>query len=1061
MAKSKKVNSSKLSRHNVKSLFDPYEIRYERKNKINQEVYPNLRRYFEKGNDLMEDIDEELNQLILYREDNEESKILVNNLISKLKKLLENAGNNIYTLEFTANGLKTGIPINENTIKDIIQKLLYGINNEFDDYSGGSDNIKSFDISDIYNPSIVETKTIRNKSGGFFPYNNITEIDLSKYQIYKKSNSKSNLMSQDHCLIYAFKQSNLLTDKELESIKNFLTGANFPHDKLQLIAEKLSCTILLKKFMDPKYKTYTYKCKSSESRFEIKLGIYLDHYFINDIIPVHKFYIKNRELLKDNPKRFQAYKKSGTKYSYNNNYLNDAITIIRLIHETNGFEKLIFEDNLLKIDYNKLNKKYQSFELLESDCVLIDQMSEKGSRVFGEIIHADFETTTDKEGHKAFCVCFRMESKPNISHKLFNTDEESLAKEFLNKISQQQIKREIIVNGITKTELVAPIIYFHNMKYDYQFIYKYLYIVSTVERNNQLYEINAYYYGKEIIIRDSYKMISLPLSKFTKTFNLSSKKEAMPYDLYNYENIRKEYLTLEDINRHYILKKKNVSIKSRLELDIEKKQLLNNLKELNLIDGEKWNHKEYALFYCDQDVKTQMLGMMTQRKWVKESLKLDIYNYLTSASLADDYFIGEGCYEGVIPLTGSIRSFVQNFTVGGRVMCKDNKKIHVQEPVEDFDGVSLYPSAMARIPGFAKGVCKILKENELNLDWLNNNSDYYMVEIKIKSLKYELDTPTFSYKNKNGIRIWENKVPEESVYLDKIGLEDAINFHGIDFDIIKGIYWNEGFNDEIVKVIKKVFNIRNKLKKEGNPLESVYKLIMNSAYGKTIMKESPTTIEYIKVKDFDKYLSKNYNLIQSYSKINDLNYKIVRYQSIYKHINRAHCGVIILSMSKRIMNEVAYCAKLINCPIYYCDTDSIHIPRNKVKELEEKFKEIYGRNLIGKGLGQFHGDFQFDGMKDIYAVESVFIDKKVYCDKIRGIDNEGNEQFSYHFRLKGVSAKSIQYVCDKEFNGNMIDLYNSGKEIKFNLLADNQIKFEYKKYGGVLSRKEFIRKVKF
>ena len=45
----------------------------------------------------------------------------------------------------------------------------------------------------------------------------------------------------------------------------------------------------------------------------------------------------------------------------------------------------------------------------------------------------------------------------------------------------------------------------------------------------------------------------------------------------------------------------------------------------------------------------------------------------------------------------------------------------------------------------------------------------------------------------------------------------------------------------------------------------------------------------------------------------------------YYHINYVHCGVEILSMSKRIMNKVFSSASDIDVKIYYPDTDSIHL----------------------------------------------------------------------------------------------------------------------------------------
>lgn len=41
-------------------------------------------------------------------------------------------------------------------------------------------------------------------------------------------------------------------------------------------------------------------------------------------------------------------------------------------------------------------------------------------------------------------------------------------------------------------------------------------------------------------------------------------------------------------------------------------------------------------------------------------------------------------------------------------MSRDNKKWNIKGKIEDFDAVSLYPSAMNELPGFLKGKAKIL-----------------------------------------------------------------------------------------------------------------------------------------------------------------------------------------------------------------------------------------------------------------------------------------------------------------------------------------------------------------
>ena len=85
------------------------------------------------------------------------------------------------------------------------------------------------------------------------------------------------------------------------------------------------------------------------------------------------------------------------------------------------------------------------------------------------------------------------------------------------------------------------------------------------------------------------------------------------------------------------------------------------------------------------------------------------------------------------------------------------------------------------------------------------------------------------------------------------------------------------------------------------------------------------------------------------------------------HCNYCHCGVEILSMSTRIMNEVMCSAKDWDLRIFYQDTDSMHMNYDELEILTKEFKATYGRELVGKNMGQFHIDFEMDGVVDIYT----------------------------------------------------------------------------------------------
>ena len=178
----------------------------------------------------------------------------------------------------------------------------------------------------------------------------------------------------------------------------------------------------------------------------------------------------------------------------------------------------------------------------------------------------------------------------------------------------------------------------------------------------------------------------------------------------------------------------------------------------------------------------------------------------------------------------------------------------------------------------------------------------------------------------------------EIVFIDKTGLEDAINFRNITFEIIDGYYFDEGHNENINKTIKHLYSKRIELKKMKNPAQIVIKELMNSMYGKTILKPIQTETIVKTSKDYEKYISFNYNFIESSIKVGD-RYYIKKIKSVLNHFNYVHCGVEILSMSKRVMNEVMVLADDNKLNIWYQDTDSMHINYEEVETLAKLFKE--------------------------------------------------------------------------------------------------------------------------
>ena len=63
----------------------------------------------------------------------------------------------------------------------------------------------------------------------------------------------------------------------------------------------------------------------------------------------------------------------------------------------------------------------------------------------------------------------------------------------------------------------------------------------------------------------------------------------------------------------------------------------------------------------------------------------------------------------------------------------------------------------------------------------------------------------------------EKNITAEAVYIDKTGLEDAIAFQEIEFEILDGYYFNEGHTSTIQGAIRHLYSLRRELKKTKNP----------------------------------------------------------------------------------------------------------------------------------------------------------------------------------------------------------------------------------------------------
>ena len=153
-----------------------------------------------------------------------------------------------------------------------------------------------------------------------------------------------------------------------------------------------------------------------------------------------------------------------------------------------------------------------------------------------------------------------------------------------------------------------------------------------------------------------------------------------------------------------------------------------------------------------------------------------------------------------------------------------NQPVRTNEKLADFDGVSLYPSSMARIPGYLLGPPKVWHKG---VDV--RKVDGYFLKIKVHSVGRKFRFPLVRLKEEGGGNLWTNDLEGHEVIVDRFTLEDLVNHGKVKYSILQGYYFDEGRNDRVNEVIKTMFNTRLRYKKEGNPLQLVIKLNLDAA----------------------------------------------------------------------------------------------------------------------------------------------------------------------------------------------------------------------------------------
>jgi hypothetical protein len=571
-----------------------------------------------------------------------------------------------------------------------------------------------------------------------------------------------------------------------------------------------------------------------------------------------------------------------------------------------------------------------------------------------------------------------------------------------------------------------------------------------------------------IKVRDSMKILKGSLKALPETLSIKgyAKKEAINYNYYTVGNMNK--YNRVDVDEYQTgMSKSNVE---KFQSILKGSLTRNNPYDYRPSpeDGDDLNgwfnpflyYSEYLIYdvkvldICVKKYREMIYGMTENNQLERlvadgDELKgdgegLDVCSILTTASLADTMVRMAGCYDGLYAVKRTLREFIQLSVKGGRVYVNPQ---YASEPIlddiQDFDGVSQYPSAIVRMCrdyGLPQGESATAPKDWKYEDYQSPEVSWYVCQIKITKIKKRIQIPCISVKNKN-ICEYVNDLPEGKPIItgvNKIDLEDYIKYQHIEFEILSGVFWktSNGVNRKLGLLMERLHEWRKTAKADNNDsLSSIIKDVMNTIFGKTIAKKSNIKTVFKRKKDTDEFYIANFGLIESAEPILDVNGNVIQTKFKVKTCDDSltlnFVGSMCLSMARRMSNEVFNIADDLNMPIFYTDTDSCHLLGRDIPRLEAEYKSRFGRDLVDDNkLGCFHSDFKLtyktldkDGKqllndygngkvkkcKDVRSLFFCSMGSKVYLDILEGIDGGGKKRFGIHFKCKGITQDGINY----------------------------------------------------
>jgi DNA polymerase type B, organellar and viral len=444
-------------------------------------------------------------------------------------------------------------------------------------------------------------------------------------------------------------------------------------------------------------------------------------------------------------------------------------------------------------------------------------------------------------------------------------------------------------------------------------------------------------YKGSITIHDSLLILPASLDKLSKVFKCES-KGMFPLKFINNPNTSLAFVgDVPGIKYFYHPDPTNQSKAYSLWVDKYNKYIQAYTKN-------NWDLKQELIKYCEQDVISLHMVILTFTQEIYSKFKVNILNYPTLPSIAFALYRLKYIKSDTVPiLSGGIYNDIKRAYYGGFV---DVYKVW-GENVQGFDVNSLYPSSMAKYPvpvgkpEFFEGDPKLRFKNLFGF-----------VLARVDAPPIERPILPYKITNKNGSQSTIYPTGTWTAWYFTEEIKNAMKY-GYKFTIIKGYHFD---NQKIfTDYVNELYSIKCSVSSD-NPWYTISKLLQNSLYGRFGMSPDIEKNEFMSSSNFQKILKTGTKCVTDFIDLG--NKTLVSYlDGPGEHDPNVSVGIAAAIASWSRIQMTHYIMKYGDS-ICYIDTDGI------------KTTSSIDPSEIGTKLGmmKYEGTFK----------EAVFIAPKVY-----------------------------------------------------------------------------------